>query len=132
MRLLLYVVPIVLVIYALIDCMQTPGDLARSIPKPLWLLLIAFIPILGALAWLTLGRPRDGEFGNGSGGGGSRGSASGPRLPGLPGRRRGPVAPDDDESFLRELEDKAWQEKMRQRRGEAGTPATDDSDQPTP
>ena len=49
----------------------------------MWLLAILLLPVLGALAWLFLGRPRV------------------ERAPQRP--RRAPVAPDDDPDFLRSL-----------------------------
>lgn len=44
------------------------------------------------------------------GGGGSR-----PRL-------KGPVAPDDDPQFLRDLDDKLWRDRLRRRRAEREDP----------
>ncbi len=128
-RFLLFAVPFVIMIYALIDALMTPSNQARSLPKLLWLLLIVVVPLLGALAWLFLGRPRTdpydrgGGWGGGGGGGGSDRPYS-PRVPGLPGRRRGPVAPDDDPEFLQRLDQAAWERKMRRRRA-AGSPEDD-------
>ena len=34
------------------------------------------------------------------------------------GRRRGPLAPDDDPKFLKQLSDDAWVKKMQRRRGD--------------
>ncbi len=44
-------------IWALFDCISTDGALCRNLPKGFWLILILFLPDLGALAWLLLGRP---------------------------------------------------------------------------
>ena len=118
-RFLLYAIPVVITIYALIDAIMTPGRQARTLPKALWVVLIVVLPFAGAIAWLLLGRPRSEPYdrGNGrGGGGGGGGTPSAPRLPGLPGRKRGPAAPDDDPAFLRELDDAAWEAKMRERR----------------
>ena len=72
-----------LVVFALVDCLQTPSPEVRQVPKPLWLAAIVLVPVLGALGWLLLGRPRSG------------------RRPATP--RRRPLAPDDDPDFLRGL-----------------------------
>jgi hypothetical protein len=107
MRLLLYVVPLVVMLYALIDCLQTARAEARNLPKWLWLVLVVVVPLLGAIGWLTLGRPRRGELvGVGSG------------------RSRRQSAPDDDPTFLRELDDQVWQRRMRERRDEGGDPGS--------
>jgi len=56
-RFLLYAVPTVVVLYSLIDALQTRRDDVRSLPKWLWLIVILLVPLLGALAWLYAGRP---------------------------------------------------------------------------
>lgn len=126
---LIYAMALVVTIYALIDCIMTPHAQARGLPKVLWLVLVVILPVAGAVAWLLLGRPPstrfhrgtgDGAGGNGGGGGGPE-RPVGPRLPGRPGRRRGPVAPDDDPAFLRRLDEQAWQAKMRRRRSDPGS-----------
>lgn len=129
-RVLLYAIPIVITLYALIDALMTPDTQIRNLPKLLWLLVIVVLPFLGAVAWLLLGRPQAEPFDRGGGGGGGGGSdrPGSPRLPGLPGRRRGPVAPDDDPEFLRHLDEAAWQQKMRQRRAHPDTTDSTDTD----
>jgi hypothetical protein len=105
-RFLLYAVPVVVTLYALIDCVLIPGALTRALPKWVWLVVIVLIPFLGALAWLLAGRPvRDPSAAPG-----------GPVARVLPRRSRGPVAPDDDPTFLRKLADDEWSRKMRDRR----------------
>jgi len=99
-RFLLFAIAFVVVLYALIDVILSRGDDIRSLPKPLWILVVLVLPVLGAVGWFVWGRPRPA----GSGGGFA------------PGRGRGPVAPDDDPAFLRQIDDLTWSEKMRQRR----------------
>ena len=53
-RFLLWAVPVVVTIYALIDIVSTPRQQTRALPKWLWLLLIVIVPFVGALAWLFL------------------------------------------------------------------------------
>jgi hypothetical protein len=103
-RFLLYAIPFVVMLYAFIDCVQTPGVLARVLPKWLWIVVIVVVPLIGAVGWLLGGRPPRAAVHVG---------ASAPS----PGRgRRAPVAPDDDPAFLRQLSDEEWQRKMRERR----------------
>jgi hypothetical protein len=84
-------------IYFVIDVLRTPSGDTRSLPKFVWLLVVVLIPLLGGLAWLALGRVW---------------RAPGSRF----GRRRGPLAPDDDPTFLKHLSDEAWVRRMEQRR----------------
>ncbi len=86
-------------IYFIIDVLRTPGPEVRSLPKAVWLFVVIVVPIIGGLLWLWLGRDWP-TF----------------RLP--VGRRREPVAPDDDPAFLKQLADDVWTERMRQRRGD--------------
>jgi len=85
LRVLVYVVPIAIVLYAFFDCASTPQENVRNLPKWAWLLIILVFDLLGSLAWLIAGRPKKGNTGG--------------RAP----RKRGPIAPDDDPDFLRKL-----------------------------
>jgi hypothetical protein len=116
-RFLLYAIPVVVMLYALIDALQTPRGLARLLPKWLWLVVIILVPVVGAVAWLIWGRaPRSAYAAPDD-------AAGGRRL----GRGRGPAAPDDDPTFLRQLDDEAWQRKMRERRDGQAPGDTPDS-----
>jgi len=92
---------IALYIYFVIDVLRTPRGETRSLPKFVWLLLVVLVPILGGLIWLALGRVWP---------------VPGTRF----GRRRAPIAPDDDPKFLKQLGDDVWVEKMKKRRDEPG------------
>ena len=46
-----------LLVYCLIDAIQTPSQDHRNLAKPLWILLIILVPIVGGIAWLVAGRP---------------------------------------------------------------------------
>nr|WP_269328979.1 PLD nuclease N-terminal domain-containing protein [Kineosporia babensis] len=46
-------------IFCLIECIQTDSDRVRNLPKVGWILLILFFPIVGGIAWLVAGRPKD-------------------------------------------------------------------------
>lgn len=57
MRILLYVAPIILTIYCLVDAITSRDDEVRHLGKVYWILLILFFPFVGSLAWLFAGRP---------------------------------------------------------------------------
>jgi hypothetical protein len=44
-------------IYAIFDVIATDDALVRNLPKGLWLMIVIFLPDVGSLAWLLLGRP---------------------------------------------------------------------------
>jgi Phospholipase_D-nuclease N-terminal len=53
-------VPVLLLglwIYCIFDVIATDDVLVRNLPKGLWLLIVIFLPDIGSLAWLLLGRP---------------------------------------------------------------------------
>ena len=78
-------------IYAVIDCAMTDHQRARGIPKPLWVLVILVVPVIGAVLWFVVGKDR--SAGNGQ-------------------LRR--VAPDDDPAFLKRLgTDQEQDERIR-------------------
>ena len=99
-RFLIGGVALVVTLYALIDCIQTPRAYARTLPKLLWLVLVVIVPFVGAVGWLVAGRPERTSL-----------------VSSAPGRRgSAPPAPDDDPAFLRKLADDEWSRRMRERR----------------
>jgi hypothetical protein len=112
-----------LLVYCLIDCIQTPDGAQRNLPKWAWILLILLFPIIGGIAWLVAGRPERQPSGGRVSGfpeyqrdqwGGARGS-------------RSTGAPDDDPEFLRQLSQvntehertlKRWEDDLRRREAE--------------
>lgn len=108
-RLLPIILGLALIIYALIDCVQTPEeDVPPGLPKTVWVFIILLVPVIGAGAWLLVSRLPN---------------AGGGRV-----RRSRPVAPDDDAEFLANLDwqaRKAHYERLRKERearegGESG------------
>ncbi|MEX0984833.1 MAG: PLD nuclease N-terminal domain-containing protein [Actinomycetota bacterium] len=78
---LIWLAALVLVIWALVDCLQVKEDSSyQSGTKLVWVLIIIFLWGLGAIIYLAIGRPKPGSSG-------AAPSAGGP--PGTP----GPVPP---------------------------------------
>ncbi|UED88429.1 PLD nuclease N-terminal domain-containing protein [Streptomyces profundus] len=114
LRVLMFLVPLALAIYALVDCISAKDDEVRHLPKLVWLALIVLAWVIGPLAWILVGRKR-----GPAGVGGRRGNA-------------GWVAPDDNPEFLRSLNDEQreakdekdkellenWEEDLRRREEE--------------
>lgn len=115
-RVLPVILAIAVIVFALIDCARTPDDrMPARIPKAIWIILILFLPVIAAVAWIVLSRIARGETGRGAaaqGSGGWNPGGAGPRRP-----ARGPVAPDDDPEFLARLEaDRRRRERERRQR----------------
>ncbi|ABP53678.1 PLD nuclease N-terminal domain-containing protein [Salinispora tropica] len=114
--LLLFLAQVVLAVVALISCLSAEEGDIRALPRIAWVLVILFFPLVGAIAWFVAGREsRVGQPGAGR-----------PLGNGLAGRRRRPVAPDDDPEFLRSVEERSqnqadqelfrrWEEDLRRR-----------------
>ncbi|MGW4809866.1 PLD nuclease N-terminal domain-containing protein [Kitasatospora sp. NPDC004272] len=117
-------------VWAFIDCLTTPEDEVRHLPKVAWVIVVLFFPLVGSIAWLVAGRDRTGARSRSA-------RPSGPTA-GRPGHGR-PLAPDDDPEFLASLkrgneqhEDllKQWEADLRRReeelRGDEGRPGDGD------
>ncbi len=89
---------------AIFDCVTTDDRAIRQLPKGLWVLVILFIPGIGAVTWFASGRSRGAMAAHlASGHPAGRGlinpvPASAPESP-----RPRLLAPDDDPEFLAEL-----------------------------
>ncbi|MEU1514735.1 PLD nuclease N-terminal domain-containing protein [Streptomyces sp. NPDC005811] len=114
LRYLPFLLVLALWIYAFIDCLNTPENEVRGLPKVVWVLIILLFGevLVGPVAWLVAGKVRHG--------GGRPGETAGPR--------REWVAPDDNPEFLKSLKDdqakqdekllKDWEEDLRRREEE--------------
>lgn len=94
LRVLPFIIELGLLVYCLIDCIQTDSVLVRNLPKGAWVLLIVFLPLVGGIAWLVAGRPERAAR-----------SSSVPwpstATAGFPEYERPrPLGPDDDPGFL--------------------------------
>ena len=92
LKVLLYLLPLALAIYALVDLVQTGEDEVQGLPKLAWVALIVLFWVVGPIAWLLAGKR------------GRRSFLPGPQPRAAGGPTGGrPVAPDDDPDFLRGL-----------------------------
>ena len=90
-RFLPFLISLVLTVYALFSCIQTPDEDVPYLPKLLWIVLIVFVPFAGPIVWLLMSRAQ-----------GSPQQAV-VRRPAAPPAAR-PTAPDDDPDFLKSLD----------------------------
>jgi hypothetical protein len=57
LRALAIVIELGLLVFALIDCIQTDSAAVRNLPKMFWVMIIILVPVAGPVAWLVAGRP---------------------------------------------------------------------------
>jgi hypothetical protein len=111
---------LVLWVFCIFDVIATDETVMRNLPKIIWLLIVIFVPTIGSIAWLILGRPENAGWA--PGGTGYRP----PRPQRSPGTDRpwrkgsGVLAPDDDPRFLAELDERtkrlqAWEDELKRR-----------------
>ncbi|MEU5635713.1 PLD nuclease N-terminal domain-containing protein [Streptomyces rishiriensis] len=118
LRYLPFLLVLALWIYAFIDCLNTPEEEVRGLPKVVWVIVILLFGevLVGPVAWLVAGRARHALAGGGT-------AAESPRA-----RRAEWVAPDDNPEFLKSLENetarneekllKDWEADLRRREDE--------------
>ncbi|GAA1433505.1 PLD nuclease N-terminal domain-containing protein [Streptomyces thermospinosisporus] len=95
LRVLMFLVPLALSIYAFIDCISTSDEDVRHMPKPLWAILVLLFPLAGSISWIIAGKQRH---------------------PVTRGMGRGQwVAPDDNPDFLKSLDENKPRERDRDR-----------------
>ncbi|MEV4556658.1 PLD nuclease N-terminal domain-containing protein [Kitasatospora sp. NPDC049285] len=106
---MLRIVPVVallaLWVWAFIDCLTTPDDEVRHLPKVVWAIVVLLFPLVGSIAWLLVGKDR------------ATARRAATARPAQPPTR--PVAPDDDPEFLASLNrdntgDRQHREMLRQ------------------
>jgi hypothetical protein len=45
-------------VFTIVDCAVQPPTRHRGVSKPVWILIVVLVPVLGGLMWLALGRTR--------------------------------------------------------------------------
>ena len=86
---LFFLVSVVFWLWAIFDSLTCDDKRVRHLPRWAWVVVILVFLEFGALAWVVFGRPRGGHLVAG-------GNRTQPP-------RGGPVGPDDDPDFLRNI-----------------------------
>ncbi len=117
---------LVILVVALIDIIKTDDAAVRGLPKFAWVVLVVMIPLAGALVWLAVGRPTADERPR-------RQSAASSGFPEYdhPGRYI-PRDPEADREFLRQVRERAEQQRRTAREQQRAADRTDDEGQPPP
>ncbi|MCW2748432.1 MAG: hypothetical protein JWP10_1574 [Nocardioidaceae bacterium] len=106
-------------IFCLIDVITTDESLCRNLAKVWWLVIVFLFPAVGSIAWIVAGRPQAAPNLP------YRGNTGFPEYE-RPGRFEG-ASPESDEDFLRQVRERAEEQRRRyreQKRIEPGEPET--------
>lgn len=95
LRVVVPIVVLVVFVYGLVDVIRTDARLTKGISKPAWIVVQIVLPVVGAVLWFIIGRPR--------------------ATSAAPASYRHTVAPDDDPEFLRNLEVRRRQQAEAER-----------------
>ena len=117
LRYLPFLLVLALWIYAFIDCLNTPEDEAKHLPKLVWVIIVLLFGevLIGPIAWLAAGRDRKATAGGSTPSEWHRN------------HRTEFVAPDDNPDFLKALKEenkkdesllKDWEADLRRREEE--------------
>lgn len=129
---ILFVAALAVWLYALLDAISSNRTQVRTLSKGLWVAIVLFTFVVGAVAWLVYGRPRASIARRPTLGSSGRtawparpGRSGAPPANGLFGRGSSRPAPDDDPEFLAGLDRRAaqdhekllgsWEEDLRRR-----------------
>ncbi|MEU6175519.1 hypothetical protein ABZ832_26875 [Streptantibioticus parmotrematis] len=101
-------------VYTFVDCVNTPEDRVRTLPKVVWLVVIVLFGMvpLASAAWFAVGRP-------------ARRSLEADAFAGWPPPEERWIPPDDNPAFLRSLD-----AANRARRGDDGADSGDSGEAP--
>ncbi|RLV49510.1 PLDc_N domain-containing protein [Nocardioides mangrovicus] len=108
------VVTLALWVYSLVDVIGADEGLIRHLPKSMWILIVLFFPLAGSIAWLVAGRPQTAPVP-------SAYERAAPAFPEYdrPGRAAA-ANPEDDEAFLRQVRERADEQRRRYREQQGG------------
>jgi len=104
-------------VYCLVTVISTPDGQVRNLPKVAWLLIVLFFPFVGSIAWLVAGRPTSDAAPRG------RYERAAPEFPEYdrPGRAAA-VDPSRDEEFLRQVRERAEEQRRRYEQSKKADP----------
>jgi hypothetical protein len=115
LRYLPFILILALTIYAFIDCLNTPEDEVKHLPKVVWVIIILLFSIVGPIVWFATGKLRHAPAGESTPSQWHRN------------HRTQWVAPDDNPEFLQSLKGenekdegllKDWEADLRRREEE--------------
>jgi len=87
-RVILALVLTAVMVFSIVDISTIDRSRVRLLPKAVWIVLVVLTSVLGSILWFALGRERRGQAG----------------AVAAPGRRPRPVGPEDDPSFIDNIE----------------------------
>lgn len=55
------VIAVAFTLYALVDAAMSDPTRSRGVPKPVWVVLVVVLPVIGGVLWFLIGRGKVGE-----------------------------------------------------------------------
>ena len=108
-------------IYCIFDVIAADSVLVRNLPKTAWLVIVVFLPDIGSIAWLALGRPQFAGWRPGGVGDRAPRRAVGPEdLPSFPTSGSAPAADERLQAWEDDLHRREEEFRRRQEGGDAG------------
>ncbi len=86
-------------VFSIVDIATIDRDRVRHLPKGLWIVIVIITSVLGSILWWTIGRERRGLGGS----------------PAVRRRKPRPVGPEDDPSFIDNIEQRRRNREQEQR-----------------
>jgi hypothetical protein len=117
LELLFTVAAFALWVYCLVSVISTPEGQMRHLPKVGWILIVLLFPFVGSIAWLAVGRPTSDVPPR------SHYERATPEFPEYerPGRAAA-VDPAKDEEFLRQIRERAEEQRRRYEQSKKADP----------
>jgi hypothetical protein len=109
-------------VYTLVKVATTPEHQVRTLPKVAWVVIVVLFPLLGTVGWYVLGRPP--EAGTARRSPHQRATPAFPEYD-RPGRAAAPD-PEKDEEFLRQVRERAEEQRRRYEQAKKEQPPTED------
>ncbi|RHW27219.1 PLDc_N domain-containing protein [Nocardioides immobilis] len=111
-------------LYCVIDVITSREDGIRNLGKNIWLLIVFFFPLIGSIAWIAAGRPvAERPL--------TREQGAAPSFPEYERRGRFSAAdPEKDEEFLRQVRERAEEQRRRHEEKKRAEREPQESQQP--
>ena len=104
-----FLLSLFVVVVTIIDVAKADESEVRTLPKPLWLIIVLLAPFIGAIGWFFAGRPDSVDWG----GQRPRSDNAFPEYERL--GRQLPANPSADDEFLRQCRERAEQQRQKYR-----------------
>lgn len=115
-RVILPLVLTAIMVFSIVDISTIDKSRVRHLPKTVWIILVIITSVLGSILWYAIGRARPGAAGS----------------PPPSRRKRGPVGPEDDPTFIDNIDQRRVNQEQEDRIRDLERQLRDLDDEPKP